>query len=76
MVFEVSYPIINMEKTGANIKRLRVERGISVLDIKAFLGLTTPQAIYQWQAGITLPSVDHLCALSHLFGVSMNDIQF
>lgn len=74
MAIQVPYPIINMEKTGENIKRLRTEQNISVADIQAFLGLATPQAVYQWQAGITLPSVDHLCALSHLFGVTMNDI--
>ena len=55
MVIQVPYPVINMEKTGENIKRLRLEQKISVADIQAFLGLATPQAIYQWQAGITLP---------------------
>ena len=74
MVIQVPYPVIDMSKTGENIKRLRIERNISVTDIQNFLGLTTSQAIYQWQAGITLPSVDNLLALSHLFQVSMNDI--
>jgi len=74
MFTQIPYPVINMALTGANIKRLRIERNISVADIQSFLGLTSAQAIYQWQAGFTLPSVDHLCALSHLFGVTMNDI--
>ena len=74
MVIQVPYPVIDMSKTGENIKRLRLERNFSVADIQTFLGLTTSQAIYQWQAGITLPSVDNLLALSHLFQVSMNDI--
>lgn len=74
MAIQVPYPIINMVQTGQNIKRLRIEHNISVAEIQMFLGLSTPQAIYQWQAGITLPSVDHLCALSHLFGVTMNEI--
>lgn len=74
MAIQVPYPIINMVKTGQNIKRLRIEHNISVAEIQMFLGLATPQAIYQWQAGLTLPSVDHLCALSHLFGVTMNEI--
>ena len=70
----VPYPVIDMVKTGENIKRLRIERNISVIEIQTFLGLSGSQAIYQWQAGFTLPSVDHLCALSHLFDVTMNDI--
>lgn len=74
MVINIPYPVIDTKKTGENIKRLREEHNISVIDIQQFLGLANPQAIYQWQRGINLPTVDHLCALSHLFGISMNEI--
>ena len=74
MAVHIPYPVIDMAKTGENIKRLRQERDISVMDIQNFLNLTNPQAIYQWQNGISLPTVDHLCALSHLFGTSMDEI--
>ena len=74
MAINVLYPVIDMKRTGENIKRLREERGVSVTDIQCFLGLSNPQAVYQWQKGINLPTVDHLCALSHLFDISMNDI--
>lgn len=74
MAITITYPVIDMKMTGTNIKRLREEHNISVIDLQVFLGLTSPQAIYQWQRGVSLPTVDHLCALSHLFGVSMNDI--
>lgn len=43
-------------------------------DIREFMGLNDPQAIYHWQNGKNLPSVDHLCALAKLFGVSMDEI--
>ena len=74
MAITITYPVIDMKMTGKNIKRLREEHNISVIDLQVFLGLTSPQAIYQWQRGVSLPTVDHLCALSHLFGVSMNDV--
>lgn len=74
MVINIPYPVIDTKKTGENIKRLREEHNISVIDIQQFLGLANPQAIYQWQRGINLPTVDHLCALSHLFGITMNEI--
>lgn len=74
MAVHIPYPVIDMAKTGENIKRLRQERDISVMDIQNFLNLANPQAIYQWQKGISLPTVDHLCALSHLFGTSMDEI--
>lgn len=74
MAITVPYPVIDMKRTGVNIKRIRKERDISVLELQQFLGLASQQAIYQWQRGINLPTVDHLCALSCLFGVSMNEI--
>ena len=74
MRISIPYPVIDMKKTGENIKRLREAHNISVTDVQQFLGLADPQAVYQWQRGICLPTVDHLCALSHLFGITMNDI--
>ena len=74
MLMNMPYPVIDLKKTGENIKRLREARCISVVDLQYFLGLASPQAIYLWQRGINLPTVDHLYALSRLFKVSMNDI--
>ena len=74
MARRIPYPVIDMKKTGENIKKIREEQGVSVSELQCFLGLANPQAIYQWQKGISIPSVDHLCALSHLFNISMNDI--
>lgn len=74
MAKNIPYPVIDMRRTGENIRRIRVEQNISVAEVQHFLGISNPQAIYQWQKGISLPNVDHLCALSHLFGIPMNDI--
>ena len=74
MLMNMPYPVIDLKKTGENIKRLREARCISVVDLQYFLGLASPQAIYYWQRGINLPTVDHLYALSRLFKVSMDDI--
>ena len=38
------------------------------------LCFSTPQAIYKWQQGIALPTVDNLVVLSTLFGVSIDEI--
>ena len=74
MLMNRPYPVIDLKKTGENIKHLREARCISVADLQYFLGLASPQAIYLWQRGINLPTVDHLYALSRLFKVSMDDI--
>lgn len=68
------FPVIDPVATGANITRLRQERGFTVRDIQQFFGFEEPQAIYKWQRGQSLPSIDNLYALSTLFQISMNEI--
>lgn len=68
------YPVIDMVETGRNIMRLRKARGMTVRDLQAWFGFAEPQAIYRWQSGKTLPSVDNLYALSTLLDVPMEDI--
>lgn len=70
----VRFPVIDPIATGANIARLRQERGLTVRDLQLFFGFEEPQAIYKWQRGQSLPSVDNLYALSRLFQISMNEI--
>ena len=68
------YPVIDPVATGENIVRLRQERGLSVRDLQAFFGFEEPQAIYKWQRGKSLPSVDNLYALGALLDVPMDEI--
>ena len=70
----MSYPRIDLVKTGQNISRLRRRAGYSVRDLQRELGLGSPQSIYKWQAGTALPSIDNLVALAALFGVQRDDI--
>ena len=71
---QIRFPVIDMAATGANIARLRQERGLTVRDLQQFFGFEEPQAIYKWQRGKSLPNVDNLYALSALFRVPMNEI--
>lgn len=69
-----NYPTIDMVGTGENIMRLRVQNGYSVKDIQDVFGFATPQAIYKWQHGTAMPTVDNLVVLAALFHVHMDDI--
>ena len=71
---QVLFPTIDLRATGENIIRLRKDSGLSVRELQHYFGFEEPQAIYKWQQGKCLPSVDNLFALSCLLGVSMNDI--
>ena len=67
-------PTINMIKTGQNIKSLRINRGMSVKDLQDVFGFMTPQAIYKWQNGTALPTIDNLVVLAMVFQVKVEDV--
>ena len=68
------FPSIDMAATGANIAALRRTAGMSVVDLQNIFGFSTPQAIYKWQRGEAMPTLDNLVVLAAVFGVSMDDI--
>ncbi|MBQ4283522.1 MAG: helix-turn-helix transcriptional regulator [Lachnospira sp.] len=61
-------------KTGEKIKTMLNDAGYSVKYIQDYLDLACPQSIYRWYKGQILPSVEHLCALSRLLGVHMDEL--
>ena len=67
-------PVINVTATGANIAQLRKRAGISVRQLQTIFGFSTPQAIYQWQRGAAMPTVDNLVVLAAVFGVTVDQI--
>ena len=70
----VNLPVIDMVKTGQNIGRLRKQAGLSVNDLQDIFGFATPQAIYKWQQGVALPTIDTLVVLAAVLQVRMDDI--
>ena len=70
----INIPTIDMAQTGANIVNLRKAVGLSVHDLQMVFGFNSPQAIYKWQNGTSLPSVDNLIVLAALFNVRIDDI--
>ena len=67
-------PVIDMAATGINITRLRQNVGMTVRDLQEIFGFTTPQAIYKWQRGETMPALDNIVVLAAVFGVTVDDI--
>ena len=70
----MAIPTIDMIRTGQNINRLRQNVGISVRDLQEIFGFSTPQAIYKWQHGTALPTIDNLIVLAKVFDVKVDDI--
>ena len=70
----VNLPVIDMVRTGQNIGRLRKRAGLSVRDLQDIFGFATPQAIYKWQQGVALPTIDNLVVLAAVLQVRLDDI--
>ena len=70
----VNLPVIDMVRTGQNIARLRKQAGLSVRDLQDVFGFATPQAIYKWQQGVALPTIDNLVVLAAVLQVRLDDI--
>jgi len=70
----MAIPTIDMVRTGQNINRLRKAAGISVRDLQDVFGFGTPQAIYKWQHGTALPTIDNLVVLAAVLGVKVDDV--
>ena len=67
-------PTVNMVATGRNIMRLREAAGLTVKDLAEVFGFATPQAVYKWQHGTAMPTIDNLVVLAAVFGVTMDEI--
>ena len=70
----MNFPTINLMATGQNIVKLRKAAGLSVKDLQDIFGFATPQAIYKWQKGTAMPTIDNLVVLAMVFQVKMDDI--
>ena len=66
-------PTIDMEATGRNIMRLR-KAGLTVKELQDIFGFATPQAIYKWQHGTAMPTIDNLVVLAAVLAVPMDEI--
>ena len=67
-------PAIDMAATGENIARMRRKAGLTVQALQAIFGFSTPQAIYKWQRGAAMPTLDNMLILSAVFHTTIDEI--
>ena len=70
----IQRPVVDLKATGAQIKSLRNKCGYTVHDIQSIFGFEYPQAVYAWECGKSIPTIDNLLVLAHLFDVSVEEI--
>ena len=67
-------PVLDLEATGAKIKTLMKQRGITPRQMQLILNFPYVQTIYNWFAGKNMPTIDNLVVLAQVLSVSMDDI--
>ena len=73
---DFEYPVIDKKKLGSTLKRYMQDRGLTARDVQEYLGLACVQTVYRWTAGISIPTVDNLYALSRLMHVPIDALIF
>lgn len=69
----MEYYSINMEKTGQKIRELRIQKAITAEHLAEIMGITS-QAVFRWQNGKAMPSLDNMLLLASIFDVKVEDI--
>ncbi len=67
-------PVLDLNATGAKIKSLLSQRGISPRQLQSILNFPYVQTVYNWFSGKNIPTLDNLVVLSQVLGVSMDEI--
>ena len=67
-------PVLDLEATGAKIKTLMKQRGITPRQLQILLDFSYVQTIYNWFAAKNMPTLDNLVVLAQVLGVTMDDI--
>lgn len=65
---------IDMDMTGKLIKTRLDTAGISAKDVAAACCLANPNAVWRWQKGQNLPTLDNLVVIAGLCGCGLDDL--
>ena len=71
---KINKPIIDVAATAANIKACRIRAGYSVREIQNIFNFSSPEAIYAWEKGKYLPTIDNMIVIASVYGVTIDQI--
>lgn len=69
-----TFPVIDSQVTGEQLKVLCKKHGLTAKRIQECLCLGSPQTVYDWFQGRTLPSLENMVALSELLDCSVEEL--
>lgn len=65
---------ISKSETGKRLRRLMGEYGLTVREVQEEMELESPQAVYKWLQGKTMPSIENLLVLAKLLHLPMEEL--
>ena len=66
--------MLDLAATGAKIKTIMKQKGVTPRHLQLILGFPYVQTIYNWFAAKNMPTLDNLVVLAQVLGVTMDDI--
>ena len=67
-------PVLDLDATGAKIKTLMKQRGITPRQLQIILNFPYVQTVYNWFAGKNMPTIDNLVVLAKILDAKIEDI--
>lgn len=67
-------PVLDVDATGAKIKSLMNQRGITPRQLQIILNFPYVQTVYNWFSGKNMPTIDNLIVLAQVLGVTVDEI--
>ena len=67
-------PVLDLAATGAKIKTVMKDKGITTRELQIIMDFPYVQTIYNWFAGKNMPTIDNLVVLAKILAVPMDDL--
>ena len=67
-------PVLDLAATGAKIKSVMKDKGITARELQIIMDFPYVQTIYNWFAGKNMPTIDKLVVLAKILAVPMDEL--
>ena len=67
-------PVLDLAATGAKIKTVMKDKGITARELQIIMDFPYVQTIYNWFASKNMPTIDNLVVLAKILAVPMDDL--
>ena len=67
-------PVLDLAATGAKIKTVMKDKGITARELQIIMDFPYVQTIYNWFAGKNMPTIDNLVILAKILAVPMDEL--